>query len=179
MNYDTPVIQLKGVGEKTAKIFEKLGYVQLTNREVFRCSQIKPAKLDGPLVLNEEQRQAWEGLQSQMEQPEPGVALLYGVTGSGKTSVYLKLIRSCLEAGKTAMLLVPEIALTPQLLSLVAAQFASLAVSVYLTASVAVFYRAVSRPDGVHALIEGMRRSMHQMGVEIPEDDEKDGGEDE
>ena len=64
-------------------------------------------------------------------------------------------------------------------LSLVAAQFASLAVSVYLTASVAVFYRAVSRPDGVHALIEGLRRSMNQMGVEIPEDDEKDGGEDE
>lgn len=112
-----------GASVATVNRLEKLGYVQLTNREVLRCSRIIPARLDGPLVLNEEQRQAWEGLQCQMSAQTPGVALLYGVTGSGKTSVYLKLIQSCLDVGKTAMLLVPEIALTPQLLSLVAAHF--------------------------------------------------------
>ena len=90
---------------------------------MLRCSQIKPAKLDGPLVLNEEQQAAFEGLSSRMEQDVPGTALLYGVTGSGKTSVYLKLIQKCLDNGKAAMLLVPEIALTPQLLSLLAAYF--------------------------------------------------------
>ena len=112
-----------GASTATVNRLEKLGYVQLTNREVLRCSQIKPAVLNGPLVLNEQQQQAWEGLHSQMLRPDPCVALLYGVTGSGKTSVYIQLIKSCLDAGKTAVLLVPEIALTPQLLSLMAAHF--------------------------------------------------------
>ena len=79
--------------------------------------------LNGPLQLNEEQQAAFDGLAAQMESENPGAALLYGVTGSGKTSVYIKLIRRCLEAGKQAVLLVPEIALTPQLLGLMAAHF--------------------------------------------------------
>ena len=112
-----------GASTATVNRLEKLGYVTLSERPVLRCREIKPAKLDGPLILNEEQQRAFDGLRTQMEEPKPGVALLYGVTGSGKTSVYLKLIGRCLEQGKSAMLLVPEIALTPQLLSLLAAYF--------------------------------------------------------
>ena len=66
---------------------------------------------------------AIDGLLEKMESDAPGVALLYGVTGSGKTSVYIKLIEACLARGRSAMLLVPEIALTPQLLGLMAAHF--------------------------------------------------------
>lgn len=112
-----------GANVSTVKRLETLGYLTLTEREVLRVSQIRPAKLEGPLVLNDEQQTAYEGLCAQMEVQSPGVALLYGVTGSGKTSVYLKLISACINAGKSAMLLVPEIALTPQLLSLLAAHF--------------------------------------------------------
>ncbi len=114
-----------GASTATVNRLEKLGYVVLTERPVLRCREIKPAKLEGPLVLNEEQQRCYAGLSRQMGQEAPGVALLYGVTGSGKTAVYIKLIAACLESGKAAMLLVPEIALTPQLLGLMAAYFGS------------------------------------------------------
>ncbi len=112
-----------GASSATVNRLEKLGYLTLSERPVLRCREIRPAKLDGPLVLNQQQKVCCEGLRNQMEMPSPGVALLYGVTGSGKTSVYIKLIQSALENKKSAMLLVPEIALTPQLLGLMAAYF--------------------------------------------------------
>ncbi len=112
-----------GAKPATVKRLAALGYLELTDKPVLRCSEIKPVKLDGELRLNEEQTAAYEGLRRQMQEESKGVALLYGVTGSGKTSVYIRLIQACLEDGKSAMLLVPEIALTPQLLSLLAAYF--------------------------------------------------------
>jgi len=112
-----------GAKSSTVKRLAELGYVTLSQREVLRCREIRPAEVTGPLSLNEEQTAAVEGLTEQMLSEKPGSALLYGVTGSGKTAVYLKLIRACLDGGKAAMLLVPEIALTPQLLSLLAGYF--------------------------------------------------------
>lgn len=112
-----------GASTATVNRLESLGYLTLTERPVLRCREIRPAQLDGPLVLNREQQACFEGLDAQMGQETPGVALLYGVTGSGKTSVYIRLIQACLERGKAAMLLVPEIALTPQLLGVLAAYF--------------------------------------------------------
>ena len=112
-----------GAKMPTLKRLESLGYVTLSERPVLRCREIRPVQLDGPLVLNDEQQTCFQGLQSQMTEEKPGIALLYGVTGSGKTSVYIKLIQSCLDQGRAAMLLVPEIALTPQLLGLMAAYF--------------------------------------------------------
>ncbi len=112
-----------GAKPATVKRLAELGYVTLSDREVLRCREIRPADVDTNLVLNEEQTAAFQGISQRMCGENPGVALLYGVTGSGKTSVYLKLIRSCLEQGKSAMLLVPEIGLTPQLLGLLVAHF--------------------------------------------------------
>jgi len=112
-----------GASMATVNRLEKLGYLSLMERPVLRCREIRPAKLEGPLVLNREQQDCFAGLTAQMEEEKPGIALLYGVTGSGKTSVYIKLIQSALQQGKSALLLVPEIALTPQLLSTMAAYF--------------------------------------------------------
>ena len=112
-----------GAKSSTVRRLAELGYVNLAQRQVLRCREIKPAEVTGPLTLNEEQTAAFAGLAAQMRSEKPGSALLYGVTGSGKTAVYLKLIRTCLDGGNAAMLLVPEIALTPQLLSLLAGHF--------------------------------------------------------
>lgn len=112
-----------GASTSTVNRLEKLGYLQLMERPVLRCRQIRPVELDGPLILNEAQQECFAGLSRQRKDAQPGVALLYGVTGSGKTSVYIKLIQDTLDDGKSAMLLVPEIALTPQLLGVMAAYF--------------------------------------------------------
>ena len=112
-----------GASTATVNRLEKLGYLTLSERPVLRCREIKPVQLDGPLVLNQQQQACFEGLSERMRSENPGVALLHGISGSGKTSVYIKLIEACLDDGKSAMLLVPEIALTPQLLGLLVAYF--------------------------------------------------------
>ncbi len=117
------VCYFTGASMATISRLEKLGYLTLSERPVLRCREIKPARLEGPLTLRGDQVSCFEGLRRQMAEEEPGVALLYGVTGSGKTAIYIKLIRQALDMGKNAMLLVPEIALTPQLLGLMAAHF--------------------------------------------------------
>lgn len=66
------------------------------------------------IVLNEKQQEVFEGIQELIQQGKPCGALLYGVTGSGKTAVFIKLIDYVLKMGKTALLLIPEISLTPQ-----------------------------------------------------------------
>ena len=112
-----------GAKPATVRRLQELGYVSLTDRPVLRCRQIQKAQVEKPLILSDAQQAAFEGLKKQMDGDAPGAALLYGVTGSGKTSVYIRLIQHCLSCGKQAVLLVPEIALTPQLLGLMAAWF--------------------------------------------------------
>ena len=112
-----------GANAATVKRLAQLGYLELSQKPVLRCREIKPAQITEPLNLTDAQSAAFAGLRAQLLSDKPGSALLYGVTGSGKTAVYIQMIRACLEQKKQAMLLVPEISLTPQLLGLMAAYF--------------------------------------------------------
>jgi len=112
-----------GASMATIKSLEKSGILTTEKQEVFRrpaTEEVEPAE---PPVLNEEQQAAFEGLDALAQSGEAAAALLYGVTGSGKTQVYIQLIRQTLARGKTALILVPEIVLTPQLLRIFASHF--------------------------------------------------------
>ncbi len=76
-----------------------------------------------PIILTEEQQAAYDALLPHLEDTAPHAALLYGVTGSGKTLVFLKLIERCLQLGRKALVLVPEISLTPQMILRLKSQF--------------------------------------------------------
>ncbi len=114
-----------GATMATLTRLERMGYLTLSERPAPRRPSIPPA-VAGPVTLSAEQQAVLDGLLAQWAEEKPGAALLYGVTGSGKTAIYLKLIARCLAEGRGALLLVPEIALTPQLLGLVAAHFGNL-----------------------------------------------------
>ena len=111
-----------GASMATLRALEKLGVLTLTRREVYRRPQVPVYERAAPVELNGEQRSAYDGLLALAGQGG-GTALLYGVTGSGKTQVYLKLIHTLLERGKTALVMVPEIALTPQLMRIFTSHF--------------------------------------------------------
>ncbi len=112
-----------GASATTVKALEKLGLVELFQREVFRSPRHDAAAGEMPPVFNEEQQEAYEVLCGDVRRGRPSCSLLYGVTGSGKTQVYIRLIHEVLAQGKTALVLVPEIALTPQILQKFEAQF--------------------------------------------------------
>ena len=89
----------------------------LCAKGVLECSKVNksidlyssiPLKNE-PILLTEEQQAAYNALLPGLEDAAPHSALLYGVTGSGKTLVFLKLIEHCLQMGRRALVLVPEI----------------------------------------------------------------------
>ena len=118
----TEIAYFTGTSRQTVSALEKQGYITVEEREVFRRPEISYRSAE-QVTLSNEQQVAYDGLCRQSDSGKASAALLYGVTGSGKTSVYLKLIEHVLEMGKTAMILVPEIALTPQLMSTFASYF--------------------------------------------------------
>lgn len=77
------------------------------------------------IQLTQAQQQAYDALAPHLEDNAPHAALLYGVTGSGKTLVFVKLIEQCLALGRKALVLVPEIGLTPQMIYRLKAAFGS------------------------------------------------------
>ena len=129
-------VALLAGGERTLSALEEKGISRavldnLCAKGVLECSKVNksidlyssiPLKNE-PILLTEEQQAAYNALLPGLEDAAPYSALLYGVTGSGKTLVFLKLIEHCLQMGRRALVLVPEISLTPQMILRLKSQF--------------------------------------------------------
>ena len=129
-------VTLLAGGERTLSALEEKGISRavldnLCAKGVLECSKVNksidlyssiPLKNE-PILLTEEQQAAYDALLPGLEDAAPHSALLYGVTGSGKTLVFLKLIEHCLQMGRRALVLVPEISLTPQMILRLKSQF--------------------------------------------------------
>ncbi|MBR3909528.1 MAG: primosomal protein N' [Clostridia bacterium] len=106
-------------------------------KQVFRTPYRANDSLDNaPIELTEEQNAAFCGLVSDYEKEEAAVSLLYGVTGSGKTKVYLKLVDRAVADNKGVIVMVPEIALTPQVINIFVRRYGN---------KIAVFHSAMSQ----------------------------------
>ena len=129
-------VALLAGGERTLSALEEKSISRavldnLCAKGVLECSKVNksidlyssiPLKNE-PILLTEEQQAAYDALLPGLEDAAPHSALLYGVTGSGKTLVFLKLIEHCLQMGRRALVLVPEISLTPQMILRLKSQF--------------------------------------------------------
>ena len=117
------LLQFSGASRQSLKALQKAGLVELYYREAYRRPEIHLGEIEPPPLLNEEQQKAFEGINALACSGKSGAALLFGITGSGKTSVYIHLIMEQLKRGKSAILLVPEIALTPQMIETFSSHF--------------------------------------------------------
>ena len=126
-----------GVTVSVVNSLVKKGLAQFFENEVCRNpyqEDVQPHVCDD-IILSKEQQTAYDSLYCQYQQGQSCVSLLYGVTGSGKTSVFMKLIDKVTQDGRGIIIMVPEISLTPQMTSLFRARYGS---------NVAVFHSALS-----------------------------------
>ena len=114
-----------GASARTLKAMEKAGLIAFSEEEELRVPSLDDVEPGPEIVLNEEQQRAFEEILGRVQAAKPSVMLLHGVTGSGKTQVYLRLVQETLALGKTAMVLVPEIVLTPQMMRKFSSYFGS------------------------------------------------------
>lgn len=129
------VCYFTGVTSSVVDTLAKKGLIHFYDEEVFRIeSRAKDSSIES-LVLSDEQNRACDNLYAEYKDEKPHISLLYGVTGSGKTSVFMKLIERVLDDNKGIIVMVPEISLTPQFVSLFSKRFGE---------KVAVFHSALS-----------------------------------
>ena len=130
-----------GVTPAVVSALEKKGIVELFDSEIYRKPRYEMSKVRAQSPqLTPDQNKAYTELLTKYKEKQPAAYLLYGVTGSGKTQVFLKLIEDVVRDGRGVIVMVPEIALTPQTLNIFYSHFGD---------SVAVFHSALSAGERI------------------------------
>lgn len=129
------VCYFTGVSTSVIDTLHKKGLIYFYDEEVFRIDNRKADTQLPEITLSDEQETACNSLYDEYKDTKPHISLLYGVTGSGKTSVFIKLIEKVIEDKKGIIVMVPEISLTPQFVSLFSKRFGD---------KIAVFHSALS-----------------------------------
>ena len=142
-----------GVSVAVITTLEKKGIVSITQQKAYRIPKtyVTNETAKGKITLTEKQNKAYENLVKKYNSGG-GSALLYGVTGSGKTSVFISLIDKVLSDGKQVIVMVPEISLTPQMMAIFKARYGS---------TVAIFHSGLSmgeRKDEYKRVRDGKAR---------------------
>ncbi len=123
------LIRISGCKMPGLRQLEKKGFILLENKLPDAADMPRSIDLlQQHLPLTQEQQNAFDSVCKRLIQPKPGVILLHGITGSGKTELYLQTITKALEQGRKAIYLVPEISLTPQTIQRIKARFNRVAV---------------------------------------------------
>lgn len=150
-----------GASRQTLNALIKAELLSVDYEEVFRRPELKYGEVKDLPELNGEQEKVYCGLKSLRSMDSPQAALLFGVTGSGKTAVYIHLIDDVLKAGSSAILLVPEIALTPQMIETFTGYFGDVVAVLHSSLSVAERYDEWKRiKNGSAKLIIGTRSAV-------------------
>ncbi len=114
------VCYLTGVTPTIVSNLVSIGVLQEYEYEIFRkaSENLFVERIDAEsIILNDSQQKAFDGIKCLIDNKKPSGALLHGITGSGKTAVFIKLIDYVVKNGKSAIMMVPEIALTPQMVN--------------------------------------------------------------
>lgn len=117
------VLYMTGISESALRGMVRKGILEQSSIETLRVPDYSMIEQIPAPVLSNEQEQAYQGIRQLLDSGKPEAALLFGVTGSGKTQIYIKLIDDVLAQGRSAIMLVPEIGLTPQFIRLFVGRF--------------------------------------------------------
>jgi len=133
---------------------------QMSSKRKTKTREIKKLQT-GDMQLTQEQNAVFRKLLPLLESKSPHAALLYGVTGSGKTLIYIKLIEAALSLNKTAIVLVPEISLTPQTVSIFASHFGESVAVIHSALGLGERYDEWKRiHDGIVRVVVGTRSAV-------------------